>query len=329
MISLCRWVNLSIVATIAVMGPAALALEGPPVSFRAVTQKATVNTSTESVCLADVFEEYWVESRCPRDKEGCCPWRLDASRRTTITRADALRAAIAGHVVLDNSSLKGAAETAVLQTHHALTSDEIRARVEGKLRALAGDGQWSVTAARIHGTANVPWGSTWDVALPTTLMGISSVKIIYDGGSGEALAGWAQVNVAHLRTALVARKDIPAGSALRAEDFKTQQVDVLATTSSSEGSASIATMDAGTPQRTRMALRAGSILTTSAVEKTPAVVTGEPVTLVLKSENLKIMTKGIAQGSGAVGDTVSVQLRSYNRTFRGKVADSKQVEVWL
>jgi flagella basal body P-ring formation protein FlgA len=160
-------------------------------------------------------------------------------------------------------------------------------------------------------------------------MGISSVKIIYDGGSGEALAGWAQVNVAHLRTALVARKDIPAGSALRAEDFKTQQVDVLATTSSSEGSASIATMDAGTPQRTRMALRAGSILTTSAVEKTPAVVTGEPVTLVLKSENLKIMTKGIAQGSGAVGDTVSVQLRSYNRTFRGKVADSKQVEVWL
>jgi flagella basal body P-ring formation protein FlgA len=57
--------------------------------------------------------------------------------------------------------------------------------------------------------------------------------------------------------------------------------------------------------------------------------TGDAVTLILKSDNLKISTKGVAQGSAAAGDTVSVQLPRFNRSFRGKLQDSKTVEVWF
>jgi flagella basal body P-ring formation protein FlgA len=254
---------------------------------------------------------------------------VDGNRRATVTRAEAARAAVAAKLLLDGAALKGAAESAVTQTHRALTGAEVRAKVEAKLQGLDGDGRWTIDDARIHGVVSVPFNASWDVALPATLMKLSSVKIIYDGGNGDALAGWAQATISHHRTALVARKDMPSGAALRAEDFKTQQVDVLSAAANADGPASLAAIGGTMPMRTRMALHAGSILTSAAVEKTPAVVMGDAVTLVLKSENLKIMTKGVSQGSGAVGDTVSVQLRSYNRTFRGKVVDGKQVEVWL
>ncbi len=322
-------VRASFIALVIALSSVVRASESPMTSVRALTQKESVNAVSETVCLADVFEEFWVDSRCPRDKEGCCPWKLDTNRRVTVTRAEAARVALAAKVILDVSSVRGATETTVIQTHRSLGADEVRARVVEKLKALGGDGRWGVVDARTHGSVNVPLGSKWDVALPTTLMKLSSVKILYEDGSGDALAGWAQVTVAHYRSALVARRDIPAGGSLRPEDFKTQEMDVLAPAANADGPAASAAFDGTVPMRARLALRAGAVLTAATMEKAPAVLMGDAVTLVLKSENLKVMTKGISQGSGAIGDTVSVQLRSFNRTFRGKVAEGKQVEVWL
>jgi flagella basal body P-ring formation protein FlgA len=309
---------------------AASAGETPLSGLRTLTQKETVATASPAVCFSDVFEEFWVDSRCPRDQEGCCPWKVDpATRRITLTRADAARAAVAAKLLNDGSAVKGAVESAVTQTHRALTAEEVATRARVKLQTQDADGEWTVQSARVLGAVVVPFDAKWDVALPTTLMKLSSAKIIYDNGAGEALAGWAQVNVSHWRTALVAKRDLPSGTALKTEDFRTQKVDVLSAGADAMGPVSLATLDGDAPLRTRMSLRAGGMLTTGVVEKAPSVVMGDAVTLVLRSENLKIMTKGIAQGSGAVGDTVSVQLRSYNRTFRGKVAEGKQVEVWL
>ena len=81
--------------------------------------------------------------------------------------------------------------------------------------------------------------------------------------------------------------------------------------------------------RARQTIMPGTPLLATAVERIPMVKLGDAVTLILRSDSLRVSTKGVVQSAAGVGDMVNVSLPRYNRTFRGRLFEGKLVEVWL
>ena len=62
--------------------------------------------------------------------------------------------------------------------------------------------------------------------------------------------------------------------------------------------------------------------------ETPAVVRGQTVTLTLRGDALRILTKAEAQESGALGTEIAVLPRGGRRILRARVVGAGAVEVW-
>jgi flagellar basal body P-ring formation protein FlgA len=79
--------------------------------------------------------------------------------------------------------------------------------------------------------------------------------------------------------------------------------------------------------RVKSAIRANSPLRGDYLERMPIIKSGQLVTIVVENEVVRITASGRAKGSGALGDTISVQNLSSQKELAGRVVDATTVRV--
>ncbi len=301
---------------------------------RPVSLKARADIHSQNVCLQDITDSSWVKSRCQFDSKNCCRWSLSGSATKIFTRAELQRDLnlidFGGiSIQLLGSSQGGSDQIEITQARKEISGNEIKARLESWIaqkNTANTEEQIEVLGVKIPLSILVPIGNeeSWQIQFPQDLKELNNLKIVSSADPTETL-GWAEVQINKKILAMVAIKNIHPMEKIKIEDFESRMVSL------SSLNQALGFTKANFPEgmRARLSVRSGMPLTMQAVERLPIVQTGDAVTLILKSDNLKISTKGVAQGSAAAGDTVSVQLPRFNRSFRGKLQDSKTVEVWF
>ncbi|MFH0882759.1 MAG: flagellar basal body P-ring formation chaperone FlgA [bacterium] len=73
--------------------------------------------------------------------------------------------------------------------------------------------------------------------------------------------------------------------------------------------------------RMRRTVRENDVMTEESIEKTPEVISGEPITLVAMQGNVSIATTGIAMEDGRKGDWIRVENPQYKMILRAQVTD--------
>lgn len=294
---------------------------------RDVTLKASAGVMTSEVCLHNVVEEFWVQGRCAVDREKCCKWNMGGENKAVITKADIQKETSKMQFGNIRMKLAGADQVEVQRTHRELTQTEIEERVLTNISFKMGEERtkFTVHTQKINRPIFTPINTNreWDVLLPDTITETFQAKIL----SGDETIGYVNASVRVEDEVFIAKRTIKPGEAIRGEDFAYKKASVSIPTLLSKQLFKKENFPEGL--RSKQTIQAGAPLLGAGLERTPVVKLGDNVTLILRSDNLRVSTKGVIQGAAAIGDMVTVQLSKYNRTFRGRLVDNKLVEVWL
>lgn len=317
---------------VALMPQAALAEGGFGGVDREITLKERGEVWSQTVCLADVVQEGWVQSRCSVDRHNCCRWNLNGERSRSFSRKEIEKEV--KKIIFPGVNLIVKGETVVVtQTKRDLTTQEISDKIEAALMNRLGSETDNVVveSVKIISPASIAFNdeSDWDVAIADPVRDSLSIKIISMKHPLKIL-GWGEATIRIEASVYVAKKTIRPMDTLQLADFALKKAPILGGQAGSvlqngifrEGMFPIGV-------RARQTIFAGSPLVTASIERVPMVRLGDSVTLLLRSDSLRVSTKGVVQGSAALGDMVTVQLPRYNRAFRGRLLEGRLVEVWL
>lgn len=297
---------------------------------REVTLKPQAQVFSQNICLNDLVEESWLTNRCAAERNACCKWNLGGQRAKTFKKSDLARELPRIKLSSLQLSLAGSEEVAVEQTHRELKTSEVESKLLAALTLKYKDQDVVPNLSNIKIVAPVYVALTdesdWGVSLPETIGEQTSIKIISTKDKSNAL-GWIQASIALEGEVYVAKRTIRPNEAIKPEDFELQKANVLSARFNSQS----VYRSNQFPESTlaRQTILMGMPLVATAVDRVPLVRLGDNVTLILRSDNLRISTKGVVQGAAAVGDMVTVQIPRYNRTFRGRLVEGRFVEVWL
>lgn len=320
----------SVLAAAATITSALAQTSAPSGIERELKLKDAAEVWSQSVCLGDLVNDGWVQSRCAVDKASCCRWTLGGEHLRSFKRTELQRELAKINFGGFSVTLQGTDEIVVTQTRRELNAGELRAKIIAAAAAKLSDDPAHITlsAMKISSPIYVPLNdeSAWDVVLPEQLAEHESVRVISTADSTQAL-GWAQIVLRQDSDVYVAKKAIHPNDPVRPEDFEVRKTNILAAQSS--GQSLFRKDQFPENERAKQTVLAGAVLTSGAIERMPSVRLGDTVTLILRSDNLRISTKGVVQGTAAIGDMVTVQLSRYNRTFRGRLIEGRLVEVWL
>ncbi len=132
------------------------------------------------------------------------------------------------------------------------------------------------------------------------------------------------VDVVVTDAVLVARRTLPHGHALGADDFRIEQRDV-----SRQLSGYISSFDELSGQRLKNSLIAGRMLTPAMLQAAIAVKRGQTVTLTAKSAVVDIQMSGKALADGALNQRIRVENLQSGRVVEGIVRSREHVEVLM
>lgn len=121
---------------------------------------------------------------------------------------------------------------------------------------------------------------------------------------------------------VVAARQLEAGDILGPGDVELQKRDL----SSLPGKVGRRVEDV-TGKKLRVAVRAGGPVRLDQTEKVPVVKSGQPVTIIIESDTIRLTATGRAAGSGAVGDMIHVQNLSSQKIVSARIVDSSTVQV--
>lgn len=292
--------------------------------------KPNAEVWSKTVCLSDLVEGGWINSRCAVDRAMCCRWNMGEGRVRRFTQSD-IRRELANIKIFGFAlDIVGAPEVTVTQTKRELTDAEISAKYLAAATAKFGDtgSTLSVESIKLLGPVYIAFEeeSEWDLVLPENITDKAPLRIVSVKDSTKVL-GWAQVKPRLETEVYVARRVIHVNDVLKPEYFELKKTDVLSAQTTEQGLFRKDQFPEAV--RARQTILSGSALSANAIERIPMVKLGDNVTLILRSDSLRISTKGVVQQAAGVGDMVNVSLPRYNRTFRGRLVEGKLVEVWL
>ncbi|MGI9263456.1 MAG: flagellar basal body P-ring formation chaperone FlgA, partial [Gammaproteobacteria bacterium] len=130
------------------------------------------------------------------------------------------------------------------------------------------------------------------------------------------------VNVIVTDSVLVAKRTLPRGSVLSADDFMSEQRDVsrLLRGYLSDSKALVG-------QKLKTQMLAGSILTPAMVQANVAIRRGQTVTLTIASSGVSIQMSGKAMMDGALSQRIRVENMNSGRIVEGIVRSREHVEI--
>jgi flagella basal body P-ring formation protein FlgA len=317
--------GLTVAATIT-----ASAFADPLTIDREIHIKPQIQVWSKTVCLSDLADDTWLQNHCLSDKATCCRWSIGDGRVTTLTLEEIQREVAHGKWGGFTLKVEGPSEINVTQVGREITTAELREKIAAAVANRLAEDATKVTVSGLKTQMPIAISfseeNDWDVMAPETVTEHASLKIVSTQDASRIL-GWVQASLRVESDVYVAKKLIRPMDQINLENFELRKVNLLPLQTQGVTAFHGQQFPAGT--RARMTVMPGAALTTASVERVPLVKLGDNVTLILRSDNLKISTKGVAQSSAAIGDMITVQLSRYNRTFRGRLIDGKLVEVWL
>ena len=139
--------------------------------------------------------------------------------------------------------------------------------------------------------------------------------------------GWVNAQLSRKAQVYVAKKLVRPTEQILESNFDLRMADTLLPQNQAESLFTKGNFPVAV--RARTSIMPGGVLSLKNIERLPLVQLGDVVTLILRSDNMKISTKGVVQSAAGAGEMVTVQLQRYSRTFRGKLNEGKTVEVWF
>jgi flagella basal body P-ring formation protein FlgA len=139
------------------------------------------------------------------------------------------------------------------------------------------------------------------------------VEIRVDGRAYGAVPVWFAVKA--WKQVPVALTNLPAGSALRREDFALETRDVM------QAAKIIDRLPIEQGIRLRIALSRGLPVTETMLERMPAISRNQQVAVRMLAGSIVIETEGLAQADGRIGDTVKVKNPGSSEIFKGEVVE--------
>lgn len=128
--------------------------------------------------------------------------------------------------------------------------------------------------------------------------------------------------VAGFRDVVSAARRAAAGESLDAAAGQMEERDVLAVRCEP-----LTRVNALTGMRAKRPLRVDEIICADAVEPRPTVARGEAVVVKYVGPHVTLVTKGIAQADGAIGDTLRVRAARNSEEFAAQVSGAGEVTI--
>ena len=134
---------------------------------------------------------------------------------------------------------------------------------------------------------------------------------------------WARVRIGVTAERVVAIADLRPGQAISGADVQAARRDEIP----GAGAPFAAALDQVIGKVPRQPIRAGEFLRLDQVGQTKAVSAGDAVKVVVRSGSAQLQLDAIAEGAGAVGETVFVRNPDSHRRFRARVEAKGRVAV--
>lgn len=159
----------------------------------------------------------------------------------------------------------------------------------------------------------------------STLSGVKSnarIAVKVSCPSPKAWKVYVQVSVATLQHVVVARRNLPRGHEITADDVELAQVDI-----SNRMTSYLTATRAAQGQILTRSLLAGALITPAQLRLQATIRRGQQVTIGVHNDGMQIRMSGIALSDGAVGQRIRVRNVSSGRIIEGAVRDANFVEV--
>ncbi len=312
---------------------------------RQIHLKPTVATVKSEICLDEMVQDSqdaWVKFECERNPRTCCLWNLEESANEMkisvsqiedkLRESSFLKASVSSAFSVPSP---GFVEIRVERTGRPLNFVDLESKVKAELERLNTiyDQGYELQEIKSAQTQMVPLTAKIKVSFSKSkLQQMATFQVLTEDG---VILGSALVRLQNIRPVILTARSLKAGDPISGKDLTTKTIDIFlpeyaAQLQTAGGESLKASQLSELSQvRAKTSLRQGQLLLASHLDRAPLVNAGETVTLLLTSDNLKISAKGNVQGSASLGDTVTVNLRNYGRTFRGTLREGKVVEVFL
>lgn len=142
-------------------------------------------------------------------------------------------------------------------------------------------------------------------------------------GQKGRFAIWARVNIRVAVQRVIAVHDLQGGRAISSDDVRLVRLDE----SPGAAPAFAAALDRVIGKVARQAIRAGDALRQDQTEQPRAVSIGDAVKVTVRSGAAELQLDAVAEGSGAIGETVFVRNPDSHRRFRARVEGRGRVMV--
>ncbi len=152
--------------------------------------------------------------------------------------------------------------------------------------------------------------------------GMVPVQLEIDDGSGRQVRRWFKVEVTGKRRVLLAARDLRRGDPVRSGDFVSRLVDCRELRHEA-----VSRIPADMIFQLTCNLRAGEVVPASRLKPYRLIRRGELVRVVLEQGGIRISTRGVAMGNGALRDVITVKNPSSNKLYQARVTGSGEVVV--
>lgn len=309
---------------------------------RVIHLNAVTPTVKAEICLGDLAQDSWVKFECDRNPKTCCLWRLEEANDILKLGVVHIEEKLREKAFLSNSALGSfsispdAGETIRIERSGRIMSFiDLETKVKAELERLNGlyDQGYELQELKLTQGIITPLTGVNKISFSKSrIQALATFQVVAEDGT---ILGSSLAKLQNIRPVILTTHALRAGDPINEKDLAIKTVDVFQTEYSSQlqssASDAIKASQLGelTQVRARMAMRDGQILLSSNLDRAPLVKSGDTVTLLLTSDNLRISTKGHVQSTASLGDTVTVNLKNYGRTFRGTLKEGKVVEVFL
>lgn len=326
MIGAMRGASLRVAATVAVCGWTAAVAAGTDI----VVETRAETVLAASVCrLGDIAEVHSDDAAVAQSLRAIVIGRAPkVGQMGYVSRID-LEAHVRSRLGTDASAVRwnGPFVMKLRAVGRELAAQDMTAAAEAELR------EWLREQV---GTAEVrPSGAVQRVSVPDGEIEIRAglnprarltkkmsvwVDVFVDGALYRTVPLWFDVST--MGRVYQAQRDLPAGHALTRDDLTLAEVD-LATVKGKP-------WDSGTEVaglRTRKWLAAHAVLTEQSVEPVPAVVKGQPLTVLATSGTVALQVTAVALADGEVSDIIPAIRRQGQEEFEVRVTGKGQAVV--
>jgi len=152
--------------------------------------------------------------------------------------------------------------------------------------------------------------------------GIVPVQLELDDGPGHRIRRWFKLEVTGKRRVLLAARDLRRGDPVRSGDFVSRLVDCRELRRES-----VSRLPEDMIYQLTCNLKAGEIVPASRLKPYRLIRRGELVRVILQQGGIRISTRGVAMGNGALREVITVKNPSSNKIYQARVTGSGEVVV--